>query len=202
MFTKKQEGKYMSNNMSPFTVKEALDIQNAEQRMIALKGFTPEEVAQEGGFQLLGEETLTKKQLRWTIDEEGNMTEAEVEFTDTYTLYKGEFDTRAGKSVFGVVKCKDTSTDREYWLYVDITTKRDSNNASIDWIKDPIEAIASTIKMPLPHQALEIDDVYEYIQRQGDVNMGKLKPEYEGAKFVMSKPLNKNQYLTMLRAES
>lgn len=190
------------SNIAPFTVKEALDLQNAEQRMMALKAYSPAQVQEEGGFELLGEETLTKTQLRWTIDEEGNMIESEVEFKDTYTLYKGEFDTRSGKSVFGVVKCKDTSTDREYWLYVDITTERDRNNASINWIKDPIEAIASTIKMPVPHEALEIDDVYEYIQRQGDVNMGKLKPEYEGAKLVVSKSLTKQQYINMLRAES
>jgi len=189
--------------IKPLTVEEALNFQNEEQKAKALKGFSPEEIAEKGGFQFLAEETIEKEQLRWTVDEEGNMIEEKVKFSDTYTLYKREIDTRAGKSVFGVIKCKDTSTDRVYWLYVDITTQRDPRTgASISWITDPIEAIASTLKLALPHESLEIEDVYQYIQRQGDVLLGKLKEEYEGAEFTCSKSLTKDQYLNMIISES
>jgi hypothetical protein len=185
-----------------FTVKEALALENSEQIRVAMEMFTPEEVVSEGGLELVATETVFKKQKGWTISKEHGLEEKTLEYEDTYTLYKGEVNTPIGKNIYGVVKCKDTSTEREYYLFSDIALERDENNAVLHITEDPIEAIARTIRIPVPHQSLEIHDVYENIQRQGDVVMAKPKPEYIDAEMTIDKPLNREQYLTMIVAES
>jgi len=190
-----------TSDLKAITLKECIALENEEQKAIAFRGFTPEEIVVGLNLEIIGEETVMKKHKRWTVTEDG-ISEEEVEFPDTYTLYKHTISTPSGDSVFGIIKCKDTSTDRMYFLYVDITTKKGSNNETLEFMTDPIAAIASNIKMLVPHESIEIDEVYEYIQRQGDVNLGILKEEYKGHPLKVSKGLTREQYLTMIVSES
>lgn len=189
--------------IEPFTVKEALGLANEEQKRIAMSVFNAEQILSDGDLKSVGKETLTKTHPRWTVGADGEMSEETVTFEDTYELFIGNINNSRGvNAVYGIVKCKDTSTEREYYLFVDVATKRDRNREILEYTKDPIEAIALTFRLPVPHEKLNIDDVYDSIYRQGDVIMSKLKPEYVGHKMTIDKPLTRKQYCDMIVTES
>lgn len=126
------------DSLQPFTVAEALQLSNAEQRMVALRAFDVNTIAQELEAIKLDAQTVKKKHIRW--DE--HLKPYEVEFEDTYELYKVEseklgFSYSWMDSSIYFVKCNCPSTDREYYLYV-------AKEAAIN--EDAIEAIAWTMR--------------------------------------------------------
>ncbi len=107
------------DELSPMTVQDALALQNAEQRMIALTVFTPEEFINNINAELLNEQKIEKKHTRWNE----NLQPYVYEFVDTYSLYTisafelGLENSARTPSVY-FVKCACTSTQKVYYLYV------------------------------------------------------------------------------------
>lgn len=144
----------MYDGLEPYSPKEVFKtFQNAEQKMCLLSLFAPEDIAKSLDSELIDTQTVTKKQTRTVIKDRENQNDKtnlnklqidnvgleEIEYDDTYELH------RSDKSVLGTdedvffVKCKDTSTEREYYLFVD-------PSAGEDVSKDAIAAIASTMR--------------------------------------------------------
>ena len=128
-------------DLEPIQVNEAIKIPNAEQRMVALRVFSPEEFVDKLGAKVLDTQTVNKKHIRW----DDNLKPYEFTFEDTYTLYQvsakklGLQERSWWKSpdIF-FVKCKCASTDKLYYIYV-------SPEAAEK--KDALEAIAWTMQI-------------------------------------------------------
>lgn len=124
--------------LSAMTVGEALALPNAEQRMIALTVFDPEEFISAINAELLDEQSISKKQIRW--DEA--LKPYAHNYVDSYSLYKisafelGLENIARTPSIY-FVKCRCTSTDKIYYLYVP---------ESVAESNDAIEAIAWTYR--------------------------------------------------------
>lgn len=138
------------NSVEPLTIKEILQNNNAEQRFYLLSKIDIGEL--EEISTKIDEQTVTKKQQKTVIGgykegqkpkliDSGNIQLKTVEYEDTYTLLRVDKSALNSREDVYMVKCKDTSTDRVYYLYV--------NGADGDEIrKDAIAAIASTMINP------------------------------------------------------
>lgn len=128
-------------SLPPITIQDAIKLSNTEQRMTALRIFSPEEIAQSLNAKVLNEQTVHKKQIRW----DKNLKPYEHSFEDTYTLYQ------ISASEIGIeqrtwwispdiyfVKCKCASSDRIYYIYV---PKEAAEK------QDALEAIAWTMQI-------------------------------------------------------
>lgn len=143
-FNQESNRKYINavyEQVTPLTVKEAISLPNSEQRAVALKNFSIEEIVESLKAVLVDKQTVKKSHIRW--DE--NLRPYKHEFEDTYELYKIDTNTLgiqsrwAWQSDFEIyfVKCNCTSTNRQYYLYVPM---------EIGQNKDAIEAIAWTMR--------------------------------------------------------
>jgi hypothetical protein len=192
--------------IQPLTFNEIAQIPNLEQRRVALLFLGLERMIAEVKPTLVSTKTI-KKQTTW-INEQGEL--VEHKFNDTYELYKvngGYFsqgvETWRKMSDAYYVKCKDTSTDREYLIWVDLNSVWNvvtENNKGINrWefdakMIDAIDCIAWTIQTDIPQGKIE------KIVRQGDCIMIKPKGKYE--KLGRERHLSKQEYLNLLVAES
>ena len=134
--------------IAPFTVREALKLENAEQRMVAFRCFEPEEIATNLKATRLDKKVISKTQIRWTKQ----LKPYEFKFEDTYELFKIDAATLGIKgwrwndpSIY-FVKCNCPSTDRQYYLYVPESAARN---------RDAIEAIAWTMRINGQHLTKE-----------------------------------------------
>lgn len=100
------------------------------------------------------------------------------------------------------VKCKDTSTDRKYLIWVDVNSvwnvkcenDKNLNRWQFDVRKiDAIDCIAWTIQTNIPQGNIE------KIVRQGDCIMIKPKGKYD---TIGERHLSSAEYLNLLVAES
>lgn len=157
-------------------------LQNIEQRRIGLKYYGLEKLLNEVDPNLVDKQTIEKK-TTW-VTKEGKL--VTKKFKDTYSLY----EVGGGKLKLGdwekyyFVKCKDTSTDREYMIWVDIDSVGRVNNQS-RWegkMVTPVQCIAWTITTNVPEGHIE------KIVRQGDCILIKPKGLY--------KPLENNRHLS------
>lgn len=127
------------DQVTPIVVADAIKLSNTEQRMVALRSFEPEEIAEGLDAQLLDSQTVEKKHIRW----DKNLKPYEHTFRDTYELYKVSSDALGIESRWStvndiyIVKCECPSTDRLYYLYV-------PEEAAAN--KDALEAIAWTMR--------------------------------------------------------
>ncbi len=130
-------------------------------------------------------------------------------FEDTYELYEvkgnvwgegAEFGWRRPDNVH-FVKCKDTSTDREYFIWVDAQSVYRTNNKD-KWLSSsenfgekitPIQAIAWTIQTDIKEGGIE------KIVRQGDCVLIKKKKKCESGSV---RHLTEKEYRKLLVAES
>jgi len=192
--------------IQPLTFNEIAQIPNLEQRRVALLFLGLERMIAEVKPTLVSTKTI-KKQTTW-INEQGEL--VEHKFNDTYELYKvnGEYfsqgvETWRKMSDAYYVKCKDTSTDREYLIWVDLNSVWNvvtENNKGINRWEfdakniDAIDCIAWTIQTDIPQGKIE------KIVRQGDCIMIKPKGKYD--KLDRERHLSKQEYLNLLVAES
>jgi len=191
------------NDIQPITFKEiATDIINIEQRRVAIGCLGLEEIAKEVNPTLIGSETISK-QTTW-VTQEGDL--VNHSFDDTYSLYKidgkqwsaGTAANYYADDVY-FLKFKDTSTDREYMLWVDASDVRRTNNASgrSNWTMDgkitPIQAIAWSFQTKVPRGGIE------KIVRQGDCIMIKKKTDVMDGDV---RHLTEEEYRTLLELES
>lgn len=190
------------DDIEPLTFKEIAQFENLEKRRIGINHLGLERLVNSVKPTLVDSQTL-KKTTTW-INENGEL--ETFDFNDTYELYKVSKDYfnkgldswRSMREDVYYVKCKDTSTDREYLIWVDIANVLQTNDKSSwnyeDKDLNAVEAIAWTIQVDVKEGDIES------IIRQGDCILVKPKPNAE----ILNEPrhLKKDEYLNLLVAES
>jgi hypothetical protein len=193
------------DDIQPFTFKQIALLPNLEQRRVGINCLGLERLVKEIKPELIDKQTI-KKETSW-VNDKGEL--ESVKFNDTYELYKvsGEIfseglDKWRKMDDCYYVKCKDTSTDRDYMLWVDLqsvyrTNSEDTWNYAPEKV-DSIQAIAWTIQTNIVKGGIE------KIVRQGDCIL--IKPRQNGSRLVAKtgevRHLTKEEYLTLLVAES
>ena len=176
------------------TTKQAFTAPNIEHRRVIFNVMGVDKLMAALKPELVDSKTIDRINLEY--DKDGG--EHSKILTDTYELYKIDGDRLfegtgnasrwdRDRSVYAV-KCKDASTDREYWIYVHADAAK--NN-------DALEAIAWTYQMK--------SQVYtNSIYRQGEVIIAK----HDGVKALgenhwgSTYQLSKEDYLTKIKAQS
>jgi hypothetical protein len=192
--------------IQPLTFNEIAQIPNLEQRRIALLFLGLDRMIAEVKPTLVSTKTI-KKKTTW-VTESGEL--VEHKFNDTYDLYKvnGEYfnqgvDNWRKMNDAYYVRCMDTSTDREYLIWIDLNSvwnikcenDKRLNRWQFDATKiDAIDCIAWTIQTNIAQGGIE------KIVRQGDCIMIKPKAKYET--LGRERHLSKKEYLELLVAES
>jgi hypothetical protein len=198
------------DDIQPMTFKDILsrgDIQNVEQRRVAINCLGTEKFLQEVKSEIISSEFINKTTI-WVNSKGESETK---EFVDRYELHMisqrywsidGE-----GEDLY-FVKCKDTSTDREYMLWIDPRSVCQTNNIWLggfyDAVKDKkitaIDCIAWTIQVPV-----SVDKI-EKIIRQGDCVLVKAKGRHklnrDSDGDVLWRSLTGKEYIQYLSAES
>jgi len=169
-------------DINPITFKEiSKDIRNIEQRRVAISCLGLENIVKEVNPKLIKKETISKT-TTW-VKQDGTL--LTKDYKDTYELYKVEGKDWSVGTDIGTwntpqpvyyVKCKDTSTDREYMLWIDVESVCRTNDISFSSTNlgskiTPIQAIAWTIQTNVPKGGID------KIVRQGDCIMIKKKKD-------------------------
>jgi hypothetical protein len=194
------------NEIVPATFSVIAQLPNLEQRRIGIKALGLERLISQVNPTLLNSTTL-KKSTTW-VNENGSV--ETFEYNDTYELYevKGSvfsqgLDRHQQMNDCYYIKCKDTSTDREYLIWVDLQSVWDTNNPDKrgwqrpeNWLKKVTAdmAIAWTITTNVPQG--NIEDII----RQGDCILIKPQGKYEP--LQRARHLTEVEYKTLLSAES
>jgi hypothetical protein len=192
----------MWNDIVPITFQEiSKEIKSIESRRVAIGSLGIENVIKQVNPKLVDKQTLSK-QTTW-INGEGVL--ETKKFKDTYELYvvanddlyKDVENARwfSNENVY-FVKCKCTSTNREYYIWVDMRSVQRTNRDKGSWIDKPInaiQAIAWTIQTNIPEGGIE------KIVRQGDCIL--IKPNTT-ERFRDERHLTEEEYKTLLVAES
>lgn len=187
----------------PATFQDVALLPNLEQRRIGIVHLGIDKIVSEVNPKLLSSKTI-KKQTTW-INEQGEL--VTHKFNDTYELFEVD------GSVFSqgienswrkmenchYIRCKDTSTDREYLIWVDLQSVYRTNELGDMWNFDvkkinPIHCIAWTIQTNVPQGKIE------KIIRQGDCVMIKPKGSYKPLDRV--RHLTEKEYMQLIVAES
>ena len=185
------------NEIQPLTFKEIAQFENLEQRRVGIVCLGLERLVSEVKPTLLNSKTISKT-TTW-INEEGEL--VTKKFKDTYELYEvsGEYFSRRMDNCY-YVKCKDTSTDREYFIWVDLSSVYRTNNKENMWEFDKskvnaIQCIAWTIQTNIAEGNIE------KIIRQGDCILIKPK-NMRSVGLVNDRHLTEKEYKELLVAES
>lgn len=183
------------NSIIPVTVEEALNIENTEIRRTYFDCIGVVKLFKTLNPKLLDRQVITKKRANW--DDENK--ESFRTFEDIYELYEIEGSKLFEKDRFGrnpqpvyAVRCWCTTTNREYWLYVNEEAAIGRRWWGDEKAKpDAIRAIAWTIRI----------DVYkpEKIYRQGDIIVVKKSKDSIN---VREYHLDKDQYLQLMYSET
>jgi hypothetical protein len=187
------------NDIEPITFKEIAKEPNIEKRRIAINHLGTEKLLQQIDATLLSSQTLNKV-TTW-INSEGE--EETIRYKDTYELYVVNREVLLGgeptwQEDFYFVKCKDTSTDREYIIWVNGSSVVSANGMwkrgkDIQNYINPIMAIAWTITTNIEKGGIE------KIVRQGDCVMIKPKADFN---IVRERHLSEEEYRELLVNES
>jgi len=176
------------------TTEQAFTAPNIEHRRVIFNVIGVDKLMATLKPELVDSKTITRENL--VFDKDGN-SKTEL-LLDTYELYKIDGDRlfegtgnadrwQRDRSVYAV-KCKDASTDREYWIYVHADAAKDG---------DALEAIAWTYQMK---SGVYTNSIY----RQGEVIIAK----HDGVKELgqnhwgTTYQLSKENYLTNIKAQS
>lgn len=181
--------------INPVTVEEALRKMNAERRRVMFDCIGVSQLFSALQPELLDKQTVSKVRGRWRKDN----SPWEHRFTDTYELYRidgnklfSDPDTLLSMQGVFAVRCRCTTTDREYWIYVPYeaamgraawSTQREN--------PDAIRAIAWTIRINITNP--------KRIFRQGDIIVAE---ESENSRETEPYHLTKEQYLDLLFSET
>lgn len=145
------EALWNDSNVKPWTAKEIFKLDNQEQKYLLFSMIGPDEIEKEMNPTLVDSQTLIKKQPRYTVEgktghkvtnkfKNEDLKETFVEYEDTYQLYYFDKSKLGTESNVYYVRCKDTSTERVYYIYVDGTDDRCNTDA--------VSAIAWTMRDP------------------------------------------------------
>lgn len=189
----------------PLSFKEICEIGNIEQRRIAIDCYGLQRLHKELNAKLVNEKSI-KKTTTWVL-EDGTL--ETKEYDDVYKLYQVEGnlfhnkndDKRNKFNDQQYLMCKDTSTNREYLIWINNLSVYRTNNEIQTWVSDSelypitaIQAIAWTITTNIP------ENYIEEIIRQGDCILIKPKKGYK--KLNTFRHLTEKEYLTLLTNES
>jgi len=194
------------NKIKPVTVQEALQVENTEERRTYFDAIGIEKLFKALEPELLDRQVIKKKRTKW--DDANDP--IEYEFEDVYELYQIEGNKLFDADKWGnnpnmdvnfqwdiyAVRCWCTTTNREYWLYVN----REAALGNRWWAgdekertkPDAIRAIAWTIR-------LDVQDP-ERIYRQGDIIVAKIGSKTTEHSFF--RHLEKDQYLKLMYSET
>jgi hypothetical protein len=189
------------NDIVPLTFKEIAQFENLEERRVGVMCLGLDRLVKEVEPKLISKKTV-KKSTTW-VNAKGVIETSK--FNDTYELYEVNGDKfseglesyqKMQNSYF--VKLKDTSTDRNYLIWVEPRSVYETNNKErygFDINKiNAIQCIAWTIQTNVPIGKIE------KILRQGDCILIKPKGKYEP--LTTARHLTENEYNTLLVAES
>ncbi len=198
------------DDIQPITFKDILsrgDIQNVEQRRVAINCLGTDKFLQEVKSEIISSESISKT-TTW-VNSQGEL--ETKEFVDTYELHIISQHSWAigdqGEDLY-FIKCKDTSTDREYMIWIDPTSVCETNNLwwgrFYESVKDKkitaIDCIAWTIQVPIAK------DYIKEIIRQGDCILVKPKRGYKVNRDsdgdLLWRSLTGKEYIQYLSAES
>jgi len=191
------------NDIVPANFSDIAQLPNLEQRRIGIRALGLDRLIKEVKPKLLNSTTL-KKSTTW-VNENGKI--ETFEYNDTYELYevKGDvfskgLDSWQKMENCHYIKCKDTSTDREYLIWVDLRSVYRTNfdnwyNEKEDKKKMTADmCVAWTLTTNIP-----IGNIKNII-RQGDCILIEPKGKFD----FLNQPrhLTLNEYKELLTAES
>jgi len=188
----------MWESIKPATVQEALAKENAEERRVYFDCIGVQELFKQLEPTLRDRQVIKKKRTKWN----DNNDPYQYEFEDVYELYEIDghkmFETdrwgRTPNPVFAV-RCWCTTTNREYWLYVNSEAATGSRWSIPDDVTyDAIRAIAWTIRVDVAEEQIE------KLYRQGDIIVVKLTDETTSVPFL--RHLSKETYLEKMYSET
>lgn len=188
----------------PVTFQDIALLPNLEQRRIGILNLGIDTIVKEVNPKLLSSKTI-KKETTW-VNEQGEI--VTHKFNDTYELFEvdGEvfskgLDSWRKMDTCHYIRCKDTSTDREYLIWVDLWSVFQTNEMGMSYEFadkkkniNAIHCIAWTIQTNVPKGNIE------KIIRQGDCVMIKPKGKYEP--LAQPRHLTEKEYLKLIVAES
>jgi len=199
-----EELKDFWNDIVPANFKEICSVSNLEQRRIGILYLGINNIVKEVNPTLVSEKTIEKNNT-W-VDDNGELVSFKLK--DTYKLFKvdGSYfseNLSSNRKMEDVhyVSCKDTSTDREYLIWVDVRSVYTINNEnSSRWDFDikkvnAIACVAWTITTNIPKGQIE------KIIRQGDCILIKPKENYETMNDSF-RHLTEKEYKELLVSES
>lgn len=190
----------------PAKFSDIAQLPNLEQRRIGIRALGLDRLVKEVNPKLLNSTTL-KKSNTW-VNENGEL--ETFEFEDTYELYevKGDvfskgLDRWQTMNDCHYVKCKDTSTDREYLIWVDLQSVWDTNNPNESGWQRPknfVNKITADMCVAWTITTnVELGGIEE-IYRQGDCIL--IKPKQGYTTLDRPRHLTKKEYRTLMVAES
>lgn len=191
-------------DIKPLTFVEIAQLPNLEERRVGINCLGLERLVKEINPKLISKETI-KKTTTW-LDADGKI--VGHQFADTYELFevdgaifsKGLPNSWQKMENAYYIRCKDTSTDREYLIWVDVQSVYQTNSeGNRSWGFDikkvnAIQCIAWTIQTDVPKGNIE------KILRQGDCILIKPTGKYEP--LNAPRHLTEHEYRTLLVAES
>lgn len=184
----------MWDNIEPVTVQGALQEKNMEKRRVMFDCIGVSRLFKELEPNLLDRQVLNKVRTRWNENNEPY----EHQFEDTYELYRLD-----GNKLFTVkerwsepnpvyaVRCRCTTTNREYWIYVPEQAALGGRMSSADVKPDAVRSIAWTIRLNISKP--------KRIFRQGDIIIAEESDESEEVPFYH---LSKEDYLFLMFSET
>lgn len=188
-------------DLKPLTFAEIAKLPNLEERRVGINCLGIERLVAEINPKLVDKQTI-KKTTTW-VDTDG--LHVSRQFADTYELFEVDGDIfnegleswRKMRNAY-YIRCKDTSTDREYLIWVDVESVYRANNDS-GWFRDinsinAIQCIAWTIQTDVPKDSIE------KILRQGDCIL--IKPKGVYVPLTTPRHLSEQEYRELLVAES
>lgn len=190
------------DSIEPLSFKEIAKLSNLEQRRIGILCLGLDRLVKEINPTLVSKKTI-KKTTTW-IDGDGKL--ITKKFNDTYELYMVDGDylnegleswRKAENSYY--LKLKDTSTEREYLMWVDAKSVYRTNKGVNDFDFaitkiNAIQCIAWTIQTNVPKGSIE------KIVRQGDCVM--IKPTKGYLPLDNPRHLTETEYRKLIVAES
>jgi len=191
-------------DIKPLTFSEISMFENIEERRIGINCLGIERLVNEIYPTLVDTQTI-EKTTTW-VDDNGEL--IKHNFADTYELFKvsGELLGKGFKNSWEklddayYIRCKDTSTDREYLIWIEPKRVMATNTQRSWWHEqdfknlNSIACIAWTIQTDVPKGNIE------KILRQGDCILIKPMGKYEP--LTTPRHLTEDEYRTLLVAES
>ena len=186
----------MWDSIEPVTVEQALRKENTEDRRVYFDCIGVQKLFASLEPKLRDKQTIKKKRTKW----DDNNDPIEYEFEDVYELYEIDGKKLFDKDQWGrepnpvyAVRCWCTTTNREYWLYVNLEAATGRRWGTHDASYDAIRAIAWTIRVDVSEENIE------RLYRQGDIVVAKIK---DGSETGLQRHISKEEYLTKLYSET